>query len=198
MHILRNIYRSTTAPRGLWLDLHRKLAALGGKPALVETEHGFPKPIGLMGGHVDDFHRVGCRYSTEWQEIKRQIDAAYKWGTSKVDEHRHAGTDLKVSRDADGNQVIIVNQQYIDMIEDVQISSDRIRDETAKLSTTELASYRTALGALQWLVVQTQSLLQSSVDGADPASIHGNGIGDSAVIGEVRLKSTVLIFFKLK
>ena len=40
--------------------------------------------------------------------------------------------------------------------------------------------------------------LQSSIDGADQASIHGNGIGDSAVIGEVRLKSTVLIFFKLK
>ena len=98
---------------------------------------------------MDDFHRVGCRYSTEWQDIKTQVDAAYTWGTSKVDEHRHAGTDLKVSRDADGNQVIIVNQQYyIDMIEDVQISSDHIRDETAKLSTTELASYRTTLGAL--------------------------------------------------
>ena len=87
MRILRNIYGSTPAPRGLWLDLHRKLAALGGRPALserclwiwfskVETEHGFPKPIGLMGGHVDDFHRVGCRHSAEWQEVNRQIDAA--------------------------------------------------------------------------------------------------------------------------
>ena len=214
MRIMKNIYGSTTAPRGLWLDLHRKLAALGGKPAIserclwvwyskVETEDGLPKPIGLMGGHVDDFHRVGCRRSPEWQEVKRQIDAAYKWGTAKKDEYRHAGTDLKVTRDTDGHQVITVNQQYyIDMLEDVQIAPDRIRDDKAKLTTSELASCRTALGALQWLAVQTQPLLSARCNllltELTKLQSMTTALEIQQMIGEVRRTPTVLTFFKLK
>ena len=53
-------------------------------------------------------------------EIRRKIDALYKWGSIKTNQYRHAGTDLKVSRDRDGNQTITVNQQYyIDMLQDV-------------------------------------------------------------------------------
>ena len=36
MKITRNIYGSTTAPGGLWLDLHRRLATLGGRLAMGE------------------------------------------------------------------------------------------------------------------------------------------------------------------
>ena len=34
--------------------------------------------IGAMGGHVDDFHRIGDEKSPEWFEIKEKI-GAYKW-----------------------------------------------------------------------------------------------------------------------
>ena len=36
LKVLRNIYGSTTAPRGLWLDLHRTLVKLGGQAVLGE------------------------------------------------------------------------------------------------------------------------------------------------------------------
>ena len=36
MRILKNIYGSTTAPRGLWLALHKKLTSLGAVPVLGE------------------------------------------------------------------------------------------------------------------------------------------------------------------
>ena len=66
MKIQKNIYGSTTAPRGLWLDLHKTLCSLGARPAVGERclwpwasetdEDGFPIIIGMMCGHVDDFH----------------------------------------------------------------------------------------------------------------------------------------------
>ena len=65
LKILKNIYGSTTAPRGLWLSLHKTLTSLGGKPALGEQclwiwtskvlkdPQGHPEVLGMMGGHVD-------------------------------------------------------------------------------------------------------------------------------------------------
>ena len=106
LRILRNIYGSTTAPRGLWLDLHRTLTSLGAVAALGErclwlwfskgekdSTGRYPKLLGAMG-HVDDFHRVGDLHSSEWQHICHQIGKAYKWGTMKTRSYRHAGTDI--------------------------------------------------------------------------------------------------------
>ncbi|CAK9075538.1 unnamed protein product [Durusdinium trenchii] len=65
---------------------------------------------------------------TEWAAVKRSIDEAYTWGTAKVGSYRHAGTDIEVTRDRDGDQVITVNQQYyVDMLCDLNIPQDRLR-----------------------------------------------------------------------
>ena len=102
MRILRNIYGSTTAPRGLWLDLHKKLVGLGAVPILGERclwgwfsstlkdETGkFPRLLGAIGGHVDDFHVIGDPNSDEWKEIFNKVLSAYRWGTSKQGSYRH-------------------------------------------------------------------------------------------------------------
>ena len=90
MRVLHNIYGPTTAPRGLWLDLHKKLVGLGAVPILGERclwgwfsstkkdETKYPKLIGAIGGHVDDFHVVGEPHSQEWQAIFQKVLAAYK------------------------------------------------------------------------------------------------------------------------
>ena len=67
IRILRNNHGSTTAPRGLWLDLHRTLTSLGAVAALGErclwlwfskgekdSTGRYPKLLGAMGGHVDE------------------------------------------------------------------------------------------------------------------------------------------------
>ena len=116
MRILRNIYGSTTAPRGLWLDLHRTLTRLGAQPVLGERclwvwlsrEHqdrDHPRVIGAMGGHVDDFHRIGDG-SAEWLDVKRAVDTAYKWGMAKTGAYRHAGADISTTKDTNGFKMI--------------------------------------------------------------------------------------------
>ena len=215
MKIQRNIYGSTTAPRGLWLDLHQTLCSLGARPAMGERclwlwasetekdENGNAVIIGMMGGHVDDFHRIGDPRSNEWATICARIDAAYKWGTAKTDEYRHAGTDLKVSRDRNGDQTITVNQQYyVDMLQDVDIAPDRLRDEHANLTTAEMASCRGALGNLQWLAVQTQPLLCGRCNILLSELIkHGKmsyAMEIQRMICEVRHQPSDLKFFKIK
>ena len=86
MKIMKNIYGSTTAPRGLWLDLHRRLSELGGGVVMGERclwfwtsktrvdSEGNPLPIGLMGGRVDDFHRIGGGADPEWAMVKQMGD----------------------------------------------------------------------------------------------------------------------------
>ena len=88
MRFLRNVYGSTTAPRGLWLDLHKTFTALGAQAILGERclwiwlskdriDGDHPLTIGAVGGHVGDFHRLGDG-SAEWDSIKKAIDGAYK------------------------------------------------------------------------------------------------------------------------
>ena len=173
MRVLRNIYGSTTAPRGLWLDLHKTLVSLGATPILgerclwawfskteLEASGRFPRLLGLMGGHVDDFHCCGNFQSPEWQKIYNQILAAYKWGTAKRGNYRHAGTDLKTVSCKNSNQFKLVVDQdaYVESVADVAIPAERLY-QNGPLQKQEVAACRTALGALQWLAIQTQPQL---------------------------------------
>ncbi|CAE7647833.1 unnamed protein product [Symbiodinium sp. CCMP2456] len=143
LRILRNMYGSTTAPRGLWLDLHKTLSKLRAEPVLGErclwrwtskervdhSPHEHPLTIGAMGGHVDDFHRIGDD-SEEWLRIKEAINNAYKWGTAKTGAYRHAGTDVQTVKDEYGFDRIYVSQDYyVETIQDVDIDPDRLRGD---------------------------------------------------------------------
>ena len=140
LRILRNIYGSTTAPRGLWLDLHRTLTSLDGVAALgerclwlwfskteLDSTGQFPRLIGAMGGHVDDFHRVGDVNSAEWMATCEKIDKAYKWGTVKRRSYRHAGTDISTIDTPNGFKIVVDQDAYVESLPDLQISRERLR-----------------------------------------------------------------------
>ena len=174
LRVLKDFYGSTTAPRGLWLDLHATFTELGATKILSDpcmwiwTEPN-PNPrnhrdryrtIGMMGGHVDDFNRAGDLENSKWLEIRDKIDKAYKWGTIKRGSYRHAGTDIISSHHPDDGNVIEVNQdQYIEAIPDFLLASARGRSSDDPLSDREVSQCRAALGGLQWVAVQTQPLI---------------------------------------
>ena len=213
LRILRNIYGSTTAPRGLWLDLHRTLLKLGAVAAVgerclwlwfskteVDPVTNTPMLLGAMGGHVDDFHRIGNSQSPEWQEICRGIDSAYSWGTIKSRTYRHAGTDITTVKQADGTFRIEVDQDaYIEGIPDLSIAPERLREDLP-LTEKEVGACRTALGSLQWLAIQTQpqlcarcNLLLTEVL-VDGRTSHAREI--QSMIGEIRANPQRLRYFR--
>ena len=215
MRILRNIYGSTTAPRGLWLDLHKKLVSLGGVPILgercmwawysktsLDTTKRFPRLIGIMGGHVDDFHRLGDRNSSEWIDICTAIDKAYRWGTAKKGSYRHAGTDVKTVSSKNGKFHVTVDQEsYVESIPDLNIDPSRLQS-SGTLTASEVAACRTTLGGLQWLAIQTQPLLCSRCN-LLLTEVVTNGTIDTAreiqsMLGEVRRNPTQLKFMQFE
>ena len=131
--------------------------AFEGSHGLLERQ-AVPMVIGAMGGHVDDFHRIGDG-SPEWLAVKEQINKAYNWGMTKVGNYRHAGTDVSSVYDGTGKFKILVNQQYyIDGVPDIDIEVDRLR-LNVPLERRDVDACRASLGALQWLAVQTQPQL---------------------------------------
>ena len=99
LRLLRNVYGSATAPRGLWNHVSTTFSKLGGHRLVgdnsfwVWTEEN-EKPrnpadrfrvIGFVGGHVDDFNRGGDLTNERWLEVRKKIDESYKWGSMKED-----------------------------------------------------------------------------------------------------------------
>ena len=174
LRVLKDFYGSTTAARGLWLDLHATFTSLGATKILSDpcmwiwTEPN-PTPrnemdrfrtIGMMGGHVDDFNRAGDMENPRWLELRDKIDKAYQWGTIKRGSYRHAGTDIICSSHPDEGPVIEVNQdQYIEAIADFHLASVPGRALDDPLTDREVSQCRAALGSLQWVAVQTQPLI---------------------------------------
>lgn len=213
LRILRNIYGSTTAPRGLWLDLHRTLTSLDGRAALGErclwlwfSKHEkditgkFPRLIGAMGGHVDDFHRIGDDTSLEWQQICQKIDASYKWGTMKRDSYRHAGSDINTIETKNGFKLRIDQDAYVESLPDVNIDPVRLRSN-GPLTPSEVAACRTSLGGLQWLAIQSQPQLCSRCNILLTEIVTAGTLEHAReiqqMIGEVRREPQHLEFFKL-
>ena len=174
MRVLKDFYGSTTAPRGLWQDLGKSFESVGGQrlisdPCLwIWTEpvenpkNGFDtyKTIGFMGGHVDDFHRSGDLNNPTWCKVREQIDRLYKWGSTKKNNYRHAGTDLEMKTANNGERYLEVHQDaYVETLQDLELARDRSRPEGSELSKGEISQCRGALGGVQWLAVQTQPQL---------------------------------------
>ena len=162
----------------------------------------FPRLLGVMGGHVDDFHCCGNFQSEEWQKIYNQILSAYKWGTAKRGNYRHAGTDLKTVFDKASNKFKLVIDQdaYVESVADVAIPPERLH-QNGPLQKQETAACRTALGALQWLAIQTQPQLCARCN-LLLTEVVTNGTLETAreiqqMIAEVRSEPFSLEFFKL-
>lgn len=120
---------------------------------------------GLLEGQGEGFianllHHLLKLAGEEWKAICVQIDGLYEWGTFKEDQYRHAGTDLEIKK-VSNNEIKVNQAYYIDMISNVDIPADRMRQEKAALNQDEVAACRTTLGSLQWLACQTQPQLSA-------------------------------------
>ena len=129
---------------------------------IYSDSFGVPKVLGLMGGHVDDFHRIGHPQSQEWAEIGQRIDKLYDWGMLKRGTYRHAGTDVHAFKGNKGRTEITLSQQYyIETVPDLDIPPDRLRQENALMTADEIGACRATWGNLQWLALQTQPQLSA-------------------------------------
>ena len=208
-----DFYGSTTAPRNLWENVDKALVeelgavrTRGDKCFWLWIDPDSPRdalqPLGFMGGHVDDFHRAGNMKSTAWQAIRKRIDQRYRWGTTKMNQYRHAGTDLTMTEDPQHGRCLVVDQPfYIETLQDVDISASRMSQPAAELTASEIAACRASLGAIQWLAVQTQPLVCARcgllVSELSRKPIISTAQEIQELVEKLRRESTILKFFRI-
>ena len=213
LRILKDFYGSTTAPRNLWENVDKALVEELGAVRIrgdkcfwlwidPDSPRDAPQPLGFMGGHVDDFHRAGNMKSTAWQAIRKRIDQRYRWGTTKMNQYRHAGTDLTMTEDPQHGRCLAVDQSfYIGTLQDVDISASRMSQPAAELTASEIAACRASLGAIQWLAVQTQPLVCARcgllVSELSRKPIISTAQEIQELVKELRRDSTILKFFRI-
>ena len=100
-----------------------------------------------------------------------------------------------------GRCLVVDQNFYIEMLEDVQIDPQRFSQSQELMQSNEITACRGALGALQWVAVQTQPLLCARCNLLLTELAHSPKIQLAQeiqeMIKEVRQSSTVLKFFKL-
>ena len=220
MRILKNFYGSTTAPRNLWQNVDQSMKKLGAITLrgdscfwlwLVDNERFDPqkdpphfrfRPLGFVAGHVDDFHRAGDVTDERWLRIKKEVDQIYRWGTAKQSSYRHAGTDLEMVQDAKHGRCLVVSQQYyVETLQDVSIDPKRFSMSDELMTAKEITACRGALGALQWLAVQSQPLICARVNllltelSTSPRMSIAQELQE--MVRELRKSNSTLKFFKL-
>ena len=160
----------------------------------VDPITGNPRLLGLMGGHVDDFHQIGDESSPEWQG-----GATHRhWGSKKRGSCRHAGSDMHTIEEKDGGFRIQVDQSfYVEGLADISIDPQRLREQ-GPLAPHEINARRTALGALQWLAVQSQPLITARcnllLSEITTAGTLESAREIQAIINECRAQATCLEF----
>ena len=173
LRILKDSYGSTTAPRGLWRDIDRNLQKLGahkilGDPCVWIWTQPNPRPlnsmdkhqvIGNMAGHVDDFNRSGNDENPLWIKVKDEINELYRWGTAKTGQYRYVGCDLEVKQGSSNVHIEINQDHYVETLMDLLIDGQRFAQPELTLNKAEIGQCRRAIGALQWLGIQTQPLI---------------------------------------
>lgn len=93
-------------------------------------------------------------YKEEWNEIKTNIKAMYKWGRWECGEFQFAGADLSQSQDRRESKDD--EELYVDTVEDLDIDQAKLGTRVA-VSLADRQATRQSLGVLSWLA--TQSLM---------------------------------------
>ena len=114
---------------------------------------------GIISSHVDDFLFAGCCKDKEWEAILASIRHKFKWSDWEKDDFVQCGVRIR----REGNDFVLSQEQYIDGISEIPLSSSRKRDRKATTSDREKTQLRALLGSLSWLAQQTAPHVSADV-----------------------------------
>ncbi|CAE7351286.1 MAL3P3.6 [Symbiodinium sp. CCMP2592] len=141
---------------GQWKCLEKEV-----KWAELEDHHQFI-PGGIMIVHVDDV--MFCHDGSAWgHEVATKVHDRFPFGTwMKVAEQEsgitYCGKEIKI-RNRDGEISVVLSQNaFIDgRLQPMTLSNERVRQPDAHATDVEKTDYRSVVGSLQWLAVQSRT-----------------------------------------
>lgn len=105
---------------------------------------------GMLVSHIDDFlHGGNLKFDRHVMDSLRDHFLA-----GKLEQKNFTYVGLEIHQDRTG--ITVTQNEYIDSMEMVKITSERAKKKNDALSKTELTSYRSAVGSLNWVVQTTR------------------------------------------
>ena len=105
---------------------------------------------GILVSHIDDFlHGGSLEFDNHVMDSLRENFLA-----GKLEQKNFTYVGLEIDQDRTG--ITVTQNEYIDSLEMIEISSERAKKKTDLLSKSELTSYRSAVGSLNWVVQTTR------------------------------------------
>ena len=151
MLLTKAAYGLVEAPIQWFLSVSRYLESLGGERQFSDPCcWGFfdkdRNPIGWVCGHVDDFLFGGKQGEAQWEHIKAQIKARFKWGQWESTKFLQCGVLIEQT----DTGFALSQPEYLNAVTEIHVSRARWSDVTAPVTSQELFQLRSVLGALSW------------------------------------------------
>ena len=123
---------------------------------------------GILMSHVDDFFWAGTQ-AFESLAINK-IKDVFKISSENSSLFKYLGLDIQQTQ----NGVIINQNKYAKDIEEILIDPKRLSNINSPLNEAEKTALRSAIGSLNWLVLQTRPDLAYDVCYLSTSLTHGN------------------------
>ena len=167
LKVCKAFYGLVHAPRK-WFEHVRATLFSHGWEALVSDPCVFllrdsatAEVIGLAGLHVDDFLLGGQEGHPEFEEARRQLNDAYRWGKWEMDSFTFAGCQMVQKADY---SIRIDQNDYTDKyLEEISIEPERQKFPKALATASEITQLRGLIGSLAWRSSQSSPQYQADV-----------------------------------
>ncbi|CAE7260901.1 RE1 [Symbiodinium sp. KB8] len=165
--LLKPVYGRPDAPRAWYEELSRilqeELGVIKSKidPALLMLRDRQGKLRGMMIVHVDDV--MLCHDGSDLgQEVADKVHERFPFGTwlRVADQESgvtYCGKEIRIKRHGDEVRVTLSQNAFIDgRLQPMALSSERTRQPDERATEFERTDYRSVVGSLQWLAVQSR------------------------------------------
>ena len=173
-------YGLVQAPREWFKSVAKKMKDLGWEQLVSDScmwrlKSKSGKLIGLAPAYVDDFLFAGKDTCPDYQKAKKELLAAFRWTEWEKDSFLQTGTRITQRRDFGFE---LDQSTFVTEMEEIDLPSDRRRQQESPVTERERSQLRSLLGGLQWKGSQTGpqllaelGMLQSRVNEAKVSDI---------------------------
>ena len=146
------LYGLGDASRQFYLSVREEMLKLGCEQCEIEpslfyklSEKG--KLEGILVSHIDDFLHAGTDVFKE--KVMDPIRKRFLAG--KVEEKDFSYVGFRIRQSEKG--IVLDQSSYVDNVEMEQLDQERLSQRSSELAAIEVTSYRSILGAINWIVL---------------------------------------------
>lgn len=150
------VYGLSDAAKMWYSNVRDQTAKAGLTKSLYDDALFFSSVTGVLSGlmtvHVDDFVYSGCE--TFEENVREHILDGFEVKSEETTSFNYLG--LEVSQNLQSHEITVQQDKYVKELKSISISKSRKVQKASPLNSSEYSQFRTGIGQLLWLSVQTR------------------------------------------